>query len=59
MLQKCYFLIEPRAFKRGCARQRVGVADASPEVRAVYDDIMATFKTDWVNNFRLGVAIGY
>ncbi|TAM83087.1 MAG: carboxymuconolactone decarboxylase family protein [Acidobacteria bacterium] len=25
--------------------------DAGPEVRAVYDDIMATRKTDWVNNF--------
>jgi len=25
--------------------------DASPEVRAVYDDIMATRKIDWVNNF--------
>ena len=25
--------------------------DASPEVRAVYDDIMAVRKTDWVNNF--------
>ncbi|MDR3749542.1 MAG: carboxymuconolactone decarboxylase family protein [Acidobacteriota bacterium] len=25
--------------------------DANPEVRAVYDDIMATRKTDWVNNF--------
>ena len=25
--------------------------DASPEVRAVYDDILATRKTDWVNNF--------
>ena len=25
--------------------------DTSPEVRAVYDDIMATRKTDWVNNF--------
>lgn len=24
---------------------------ASPEVRAVYEDIMATRKTDWVNNF--------
>jgi len=24
---------------------------ANPEVRAVYDDIMATRKTDWVNNF--------
>ncbi len=26
-------------------------ADASPEVRAVYDDIMKVRKTDWVNNF--------
>jgi len=26
-------------------------ADASPEVRAVYDDIMTTRKTDWVNDF--------
>jgi AhpD family alkylhydroperoxidase len=25
--------------------------DASPEVRAVYDDIMATRKIDWINNF--------
>jgi AhpD family alkylhydroperoxidase len=25
--------------------------DASTEVRAVYDDIMATRKTDWINNF--------
>jgi AhpD family alkylhydroperoxidase len=25
--------------------------DASPQVRAVYDDIMATRKTDWINNF--------
>src|SRR3979490_2671344 len=25
--------------------------DASPEVRAIYDDIMTTRKTDWVNNF--------
>jgi AhpD family alkylhydroperoxidase len=25
--------------------------DSSPEVRAVFDDIMATRKTDWVNNF--------
>jgi len=29
----------------------VEYADASPEVRAVYDDIMATRKTDWINNF--------
>ena len=26
-------------------------ADATPEVRAVYDDIMRTRGTDWVNNF--------
>jgi AhpD family alkylhydroperoxidase len=26
-------------------------ADASPEVRAVYDDIMRTRRTDWINNF--------
>jgi len=26
-------------------------ADACPEVRAVYDDIMATRKTDYINNF--------
>ena len=29
----------------------VEYADASPEVRAVYDDIMATRKVDWINNF--------
>jgi AhpD family alkylhydroperoxidase len=26
-------------------------ADASDEVRAVYDDIMATRKVDWINNY--------
>ena len=26
-------------------------ADATPEVRAVYDDIMTTRKTEWINNF--------
>ena len=30
--------------------------DASPEVRAVYDDIMATRKTDWINNFWKSIA---
>ncbi len=25
--------------------------DAAPDVRAVYDDIMATRKIDWINNF--------
>ena len=32
-------------------RQPIEYADAAPEVRAVYDDIMATRKTDWINNF--------
>jgi AhpD family alkylhydroperoxidase len=32
-------------------RQPIEYDAASPEVRAVYDDIMATRKTDWVNNF--------
>jgi AhpD family alkylhydroperoxidase len=26
-------------------------ANASPEVRAIFDDIMKTRQTDWVNNF--------
>jgi AhpD family alkylhydroperoxidase len=29
----------------------IDYAEASPEVRAVYDDIMATRKIDWINNF--------
>ena len=29
---------------------------ASSEVRAVYDDIMATRKTDWINNFWKAIA---
>ena len=34
------------------AKQRlIEYADASPEVRAIYDDILATRKTDWINNF--------
>jgi AhpD family alkylhydroperoxidase len=34
------------------ATQRaVEYSEASPEVRAVYDDILATRKTDWINNF--------
>jgi AhpD family alkylhydroperoxidase len=32
-------------------RSPIEYADASAEVRAVYDDIMATRKVDWVNNF--------
>ena len=30
--------------------------DAGPEVRAVYDDIMATRQTDWINNFWKAIA---
>src|ERR1041384_5535994 len=30
--------------------------DASPQVRAIYDDIMATRKTDWINNFWKAIA---
>jgi AhpD family alkylhydroperoxidase len=29
----------------------IDYAEASSEVRAVYDDIMATRKIDWINNF--------
>ena len=30
--------------------------DASPEVRAIYDDIMATRKINWINNFWKAIA---
>jgi AhpD family alkylhydroperoxidase len=30
--------------------------DASPQVRNIYDDIMATRKTDWINNFWKAIA---
>jgi AhpD family alkylhydroperoxidase len=33
------------------ASRPIEYADASNEVRAVYDDIMTTRKTDWINNF--------
>jgi AhpD family alkylhydroperoxidase len=33
------------------ATSLIEYGNASPEVRAVFDDIMATRKTDWVNNF--------
>ena len=32
-------------------RQPVEYDEATPEVREIYDDIMATRKTDWINNF--------
>lgn len=31
--------------------------DARPEVREVYDDIMATRKIDWINNFWKALAV--
>ena len=31
--------------------------EAGPEVRAVYDDIMATRKIDWINNFWKALAV--
>jgi AhpD family alkylhydroperoxidase len=31
--------------------EMIDYEDASPEVREVYNDIMATRKTDWINNF--------
>lgn len=31
--------------------------DASPEAKAVFDDIMATRKTDWINNIWKALAI--
>jgi AhpD family alkylhydroperoxidase len=31
--------------------------DASPEVRAVYDDIMETRQVEWVNNFWKALAV--
>ena len=37
-------------------REPIEYEQASGEVRAVYDDIMATRKTDWVNNFWHGAA---
>jgi AhpD family alkylhydroperoxidase len=33
------------------AQRLIEYDDANPEVRAVYDDILATRKTDWINNF--------
>jgi AhpD family alkylhydroperoxidase len=46
-------------FQTGAPMSALGLieyADASPEVRAIYDDIMATRKTDWINNFWKAIA---
>ena len=37
--------------------QMIEYADASPEVREVYDDIMATRQIDWINNFWKTLAV--
>jgi AhpD family alkylhydroperoxidase len=40
--------------ERECHMATLGLIEydrATPEVRAVYDDIMATRKIDWINNF--------
>jgi AhpD family alkylhydroperoxidase len=37
--------------------QLIEYDDAPAEVRAVYDDIMATRQVDWVNNFWKAVAV--
>src|SRR5213080_804767 len=34
----------------------VEYGNASPEVRAIYDDILATRKMDWINNFWKAIA---
>jgi AhpD family alkylhydroperoxidase len=38
------------------SRALIDYAEASPRVRAVFDDIMKTRGTDWVNNFWKGLA---
>jgi AhpD family alkylhydroperoxidase len=49
-------LIIYRPEKRMSIFGLIEYADASPEVRAIYDDIMATRKTDWINNFWKAIA---
>jgi AhpD family alkylhydroperoxidase len=41
----------PEETKSRATQAPIDYADASPEVRAVYDDIMTYRKTDWVNNY--------
>jgi AhpD family alkylhydroperoxidase len=37
--------------------QLIEYENAGPEVRAVYDDIRATRKTEWINNFWKALAV--
>jgi AhpD family alkylhydroperoxidase len=39
------------AARSSATQAPIEYADASAEVRAVYDEIMATRKSDWVNNY--------
>src|SRR5437879_1959310 len=41
----------PEVDEMTARREPIEYASASAPVRAVYDDIMATRNTDWVNNF--------
>ncbi len=38
------------------ATRLVEYGEAGPEVKAVYDDIMKTRRTDWINNFWKAIA---
>jgi AhpD family alkylhydroperoxidase len=40
----------------GFMERLIEYENASPDVRAIYDDIMATRQTDWVNNFWKAIA---
>ena len=51
-LQQSQFIVERRMATLGLIEYN----DASPEVQAIYDDIMTTRKTDWVNNFWKAIA---
>jgi len=46
-----------RTYGRLGAMPLIEYDDASPEVRAVYDDIMETRQVDWVNNFWKALAV--
>jgi AhpD family alkylhydroperoxidase len=53
----CFLLEKRQALEKKMATLGlIEYADASPEVRAVYDDIMAVRKTDWINNFWKAIA---
>jgi len=56
LCDKVFALIFVRDWRSMATFGLIEYKDASPEVRAVYDDIMATRKTDWVNNFWKAVA---